>query len=406
MKPQESSASLGDRVRSLRLPEDVKNGHRKKTAWLPWTLCVVLTLVTGWLLYDRMQGPPRSTASSSSPNLADDSRTSGIPPANTTDSAGSQRSTPVGSGDASAKHLSDSDIALESKGYIIPRRKILVSPQVNGRLIQLNIEEGQRVSEGDVLAKVDPTEYASTVAAAEASLARAEQELLELQRGSRPQEIKQAEAELREAEAQQPQLEAEYERIRQLSRQGASSKLEYDQAESAYRMSLRRIERLKFALDMIREGPRPERIKAAEAAVDQAKAELARAQWQLDNCTIKAPISGTVLEKNAEEGNLVNPVAFNGSFSICQLADLSDLEVELNIQERDVAKVFVGQRCEVQSDAFPQRRYAGGVSRLMPIADRAKGAVPVRVKVTVPADEEGVYLKPEMSALVTFFGSP
>ena len=71
-----------------------------------------------------------------------------------------------------------------------------------------------------------------------------------------------------------------------------------------------------------------------------------------------------------------------------------------------MAKVFVGQRCEVQSDAFPQRRYAGGVSRLMPIADRAKGAVPVRVKVTVPADEEGVYLKPEMSALVTFFGSP
>ncbi|MCO6456426.1 MAG: efflux RND transporter periplasmic adaptor subunit [Pirellulaceae bacterium] len=130
---------------------------------------------------------------------------------------------------------------------------------------------------------------------------------------------------------------------------------------------------------------------------------MIKAQWRLDNCTIRAPVSGTILRKNAEEGNIVNPVAFNGSYSLCEMADLADLEVELNIQERDIARVFRNQRCEVRAEAFPDRVYQGFVSRLMPIADRAKGAVPVRVKLNVPKDEEGVYLKPEMGAIVAFF---
>jgi multidrug efflux pump subunit AcrA (membrane-fusion protein) len=83
-------------------------------------------------------------------------------------------------------------------------------------------------------------------------------------------------------------------------------------------------------------------------------------------------------------------------------ADLSDLEVDLTIQERDISRVFRGQPCKVRAEAFPDRTYQGTVSRLMPIADRAKGAIPVRVKVSVPAEEEGVYLKPEMGVLVTF----
>jgi len=88
------------------------------------------------------------------------------------------------------------------------------------------------------------------------------------------------------------------------------------------------------------------------------------------------------------------------------MADLSDLEVELSIQERDIARVYKGQACRIRPEAFPERIYKGYVSRLMPIADRAKGAIPVRVKVEVPRDEEGVYLKPEMGAIVTFLKKP
>ena len=171
---------------------------------------------------------------------------------------------------------------------------------------------------------------------------------------------------------------------------------------SRYRAAQRRVERLGFALKVFREGPREERVAAAAAEVKLAEAELAKAQWRLNNCVVRAPISGTILRKNAEEGNIVIPGAFNGSFSLCEMADLSDLEVELYIQERDVSRVFQGQKCRVRAEAFPDRIYHGYVSRLMPIADRAKGAVPVRVKLKVPAEEEGVYLKPEMGAIVSF----
>ena len=146
-----------------------------------------------------------------------------------------------------------------------------------------------------------------------------------------------------------------------------------------------------------------ERINVAKAEVLEAEADLAKARWRLGNCTIVAPISGTILKKNAEVGNVVNPIAFNGSFSLCDMADLSDLEVDLAIQERnDLARVHPGQKCKIRAEAFPDRVYDGVVSRLMPIADRAKGAVPVRVKLSVPAEEEGAYLKPEMSVVVSF----
>jgi hypothetical protein len=72
------------------------------------------------------------------------------------------------------------------------------------------------------------------------------------------------------------------------------------------------------------------------------------------------------------------------------------------LAEREVGGVEVGQKCRIRAEAWPGRVYEGVVDRLMPIADRAKGAVPVRVKISIPADEEGVYLKPEMGAIVTF----
>src|SRR5262249_39007205 len=158
-------------------------------------------------------------------------------------------------------------------------------------------------------------------------------------------------------------------------------------------------------------GPGRERIEAAKDDVEPAEADLVKARWRLDNCTVRAPVSGTILTKKAEEGNIVNPVAFNVSASLCDMADLSDLEVDLYIQERDIAHVVVGQECKIMPEAFQSNPaflkehpegYRGRVSRLMPIADRAKGAIPVRAKLSVPRDEEGKYLKPDMSVIVSF----
>lgn len=321
------------------------------------------------------------------------------------DLAGESAATNDANKTAAVATLGPDAIALESSGYVIAKHQVLVSPQVSGRLMRLNIEEGRRVEKGEVLAEVDPTEYQADVQQLEGALKRAKAELLELETGSRPQEIASAIADLQEQEALIPRLESEFRRQRQLVQSNAVSRSDFEQAESAYQSTKRRVERLRQQLDMLKEGPRKERIEVARAAVVQAEANLAKAQWRLSNCTIRAPISGTILKKNAEEGNLVNPVAFNGSFSICDIADLSDLEIDLNIQERDVSRVFQGQRCVVRSIAFSKRPYEGVVSRLMPIADRAKGAVPVRVAVRVPEEEEGVYLKPEMSATVVFYGA-
>src|SRR5262249_16163308 len=107
-------------------------------------------------------------------------------------------------------------------------------------------------------------------------------------------------------------------------------------------------------------------------------------------------------KKTAEIGNLVSPLSFNVSASICEMADLADLEVDLEIQERDIAKIIHGMPCKISVDAYPERYYSGRVDRLMPIALRSKAAIQVRVKIEMPKEEVGQYLKPEMNARVTF----
>jgi multidrug resistance efflux pump len=303
---------------------------------------------------------------------------------------------------ASVESPPGQEIVLESKGYIIPARQILVSPKVNGMIVKLQVQEGLRVKKGAVLAELEDIDYKADRDRASALLESARRRLEELQNGFRKEEIRQAREELDESRSQLQQLEAEYKRNKTLREQNVRTAEEYEITESKYLGMKHRIERLTNALALMEQGPRIERIQVAKAEVQQAEAELAKAEWRLSNCTIRAPISGTILKKNAEEGNIVNSIAFNGSFSLCEMADLADLEVDLSIQERDISRIFKGQKCKVRAEAFPDRVYEGEVSRLMPIADRAKGAVPVRVKVAVSPEEEGVYLKPEMGAVVSF----
>lgn len=407
--------SLADRVRSLRLPDD--DEMRSRDAGRRIFSIAIIALLFGGLLFtgylaarkgwfgkvveaDKSvtQAPPATQPPATADRTAPADRTaqaarptSSSPPASTPPSP--SRSIPV---------ASSGDVALEAKGYIIPAHQILVSPLVSGRIMSLAIEEGRRVEKGAVLAELETTEYEADVARAKAMLNAAKSRLEELERGNRPEEIAAAKAELAEAEAQRQQLLSDWKRKTQLRESRVLTENEYEQAEYQFKAMDRRVERLRQVHAVMVEGPRKEKIAVAKAEVMQFEADLTRAQWRLDNCTIRAPISGTILKKNAEEGNIVNPIAFNGSFSLCEMADLSDLEVELSVQERDISRVRQGQRCKVWAEAYPDRIYDGVVSRLMPIADRAKGAVPVRVKLTVPAEEEGVYLKPEMGAVVSF----
>ena len=165
--------------------------------------------------------------------------------------------------------------------------------------------------------------------------------------------------------------------------------------------------RLDATLEILKEGPRKEMKEAAEAEVRSAdadvaaaKARLAQATWRLQNCTITAPITGTVLAKKAELYNLVNPLAFAAtSGSVCDIADLSDLEVDLEVAVRDLSKLSGVKRVRIRSEAWPDREYQGTLDRIMPIANRSAGIIKVRVKVIMPPGEEpGTYLKPRDGA--------
>jgi HlyD family secretion protein len=381
IEPDAADERLRERVQSLRLPRQEASGSGTGS-WLPWVLCLALagsTAALGYLHFAQPKpAPPDSNASPAS-NVA-----AGPTPASPA---------PVASSDG---------FALEAKGYIIPTHQILVSPKVNGMVLKLRITESDRVKKGDVLAELEDTEFRADLDRAEAMLDSARKNLAELEHGFRRKEIEQSKAELAEAQVQLVQLEADFKRSTDLLARKVISQETYDVALSKFQAMTSRVQRLGLALRLMEEGPRIERIQAARAQVRQAEAEVRKAKWRLENCIIRAPISGTILKKNAEEGSLVNPIAMQGFYSLCEMADLSKLEVELTIQERDISKVFKDQKCQVRAEAYPDRVYQGKVSRLMPTADRAKGAIPVRVEVTVPAEEEGVYLKPEMGALVSF----
>jgi len=297
---------------------------------------------------------------------------------------------------------SSGEVVLERKGYIIPAHQILLSPKVSGVIEKLYIEEGMRVKKDQVLAELEITDYKSDYDRARATVLATWQRFLELYTGNREQEVREAKAELEEMEANRKQLYLDWKRNSRLQSNSALAAKDYELAESQYRAMDRRVEKMRQAYGLMLEGARIEKIEAAWAEIEQAEADLAKAKWRLDNCTVRAPVSGTILTKKAEIGNLVNPVAFAGSLNICEMADLADLEVDMSIEERDVAKVSKDQRCKVRPEAFPDRTYEGFVSRLMPTADRAKSAIPVRVKLTVPKNEEGVYLKPEMGVVVSF----
>src|SRR6266403_4711823 len=219
--------------------------------------------------------------------------------------------------------------------------------------------------------------------------------------GSRPQEKMKDRAGVLQAQATLTNAESEYERAAKLYREGVSSKAELDRA-TAQRDSARALaEAARQSSAMTDIGPRAEEIRAGEAQVRQMKAALDYADTQLANTEIKAPVSGTVLQRIVERGEMVSPSAFGESgarTSVVALADLNDLQIELDISQTDFARLKMNQRAEIIPEAFPHQKYTGFIAEIAPEANRAKATVQVKVKVDNP-DEQ---LRPEMNARVNF----
>jgi multidrug resistance efflux pump len=374
--------TLTDRVKELRLAGKMEVPRAAGgTTWLPWLLC--LFLAVGWAGFGIKWY--RGTQKAAEPP------------------ADSAAATPATGPSNKGPGAADDTVALEVKGYLIPTQSISISPiDVAGRVVKLNIEEGMSFQKGDVLAEIDQTPYEAQLAEAKAQAAAAKARLVELQTGSRPEEIAQALAELDDAKAQLAQARREWQRFEAQKTLSITTR-EYEQAEAAYLSGVKRVEAKQKAFDLARLGPRQERIDAGQAEYEAAVARLKQAQWKLDNCVIRSPVTGVILTKKAEIGSLINPVVGGVSTNLCDIADLRKLEVDLEVNERDIGRVRLNQACRVKADAYPDRAYEGYVERVMPTANRAKSIVPVRIKV-VPRDDEkqGQYLKPEMGVTVTF----
>src|SRR5262249_16339858 len=156
-----------------------------------------------------------------------------------------------------------------------------------------------------------------------------------------------------------------------------------------------KVEQLLQVHTMMQVGFRTEDIDKAKAAYLLACAQRDNAKYDLDNTEVRAPISGRILRKQAEVGNTVRPEAFsNGlSASLCEMAAVRDLEVDVDVSERDLDRIHPDQKCEIRTEAFPNKVYAGHVSRLMPEANRSKASVSVRVHVDLPDDD--LLIRPE-----------
>jgi HlyD family secretion protein len=296
---------------------------------------------------------------------------------------------------------SSGESVLTASGYVVAHHKIAVGAKVMGRVAWIGVEKGDTVTEGQVLVRLEDSEFRAQVNQASANLAAAQARLDRLQSGSRPQEKLKDKAAVLEAEANLKNAEAEYERTETLYRSGVTSKAELDRALAQRDSARALVEAARQSSQMTDIGPRKEEIRAAEAEVQQMKAAVDYARTQLAATEIKAPVAGTVLQRIVERGEMVSPSAFGGSgarTSVVDLADLTDLQIELDISQVDFARLKMGQKAEIIPEAFPNLRFAGFIAEIAPEANRAKATVQIKVKVENPNE----HLRPEMNARVNF----
>jgi HlyD family secretion protein len=291
---------------------------------------------------------------------------------------------------------------LIASGYIVARHKHELGSKVMGRVAWIGVEKGDLVSKGQLLVKLEDREYRARLDQAKANLAANQTRLAELKAGSRPEEIEQGEAELRRAEADLENARLERERMERLYRDRLIPEHELDNARSRFKMAQSAVTAAKKSYELLQLGPRQERIEAARAAVSQAEASLSYAQTMLDATEIRAPVSGTVLRRIAEVGEMIT-TSFAGEMgaksAVIALADLSDLQVELDISQADFNRISEGHGCQMSPEAYSDRVYPCQLDEIAPEADRRKASIQVKVRILNP-DE---FLRPEMSARVTFF---
>src|SRR5262245_30155641 len=239
---------------------------------------------------------------------------------------------------------------LTVSGYIINRERIELSPRFLGLVKWIGVRKGDTVTNGQVLVLLDDAEQQARV--------------------------KEAEGRLGSAKTAVEKATLDYERMKKL----IASNIETRQNEDDFRL----------------------RVQSAKALLREAEGALEMARTYLEWTVIRSTIDGVVLEKLVDAGELVTPQSFGGargpSTALVAIADPKDLQVEIDLSEAEVAKVFRGQHCRISPEAYPDKAYDGNVAEIAPEANRQKGTLQVKVQILNPDQ----FLTPELSAKVDF----
>ena len=252
---------------------------------------------------------------------------------------------------------------LNASGYVTARRRATVSSKVTGKLVNVLVEEGMAVRQGQILARLDDSTLRSQLALAEARLAAT-------QRGFAEQEVRLHEAELTLG------------RTRRLVEEGVVGAADLDGAEAEV-------------------GSLAARIALAREQVVVAEREIDVFQTQLDDTVIRAPFSGVAISKDAEEGEMISPVSAGGGFTrtgVCTIVDMESLEIEVDVNESYINRVRDEQRVVANLDAYPDWDIPAAVITTVPAADRQRATVLVRIAF----DELDPRLLPDMGVKVAF----
>lgn len=293
------------------------------------------------------------------------------------------------------------DVILNATGYIVAAHKIELASKVMGKVAWIGVEKGDHVQEGQELVRLEDDEYRAQVQQARGNLLNLQAKLAELENGSRPEEISKAKADLDSYSADLINAKISLDRTRTLVEKGVMARQNLDDAQARYDAQVAKVASVERTFDLTKLGPRKEQIDAIRGQIEQAKGQLAYGETQLASTVIRAPISGTILERNVEKGEFVTTgfVGDKGAKGyVVSIANLGDLQTELDIGQTDFAKLGPHQKGVVTADAFPDRHYEGMIEEVAPEANRQKATVQVKVKILKP-DE---YLRPEMNASVAF----
>lgn len=332
-----------DKLNSLKIDQTQKQ-RPGGMLWAIFAVVVVVTLIALFFARPKASDNVRVLEGGPKPVALDSTTT--VKSASTTTS--SSTATPAAT-DAPAATASR-DVVLETSGYIINRERIEISPRFMGVVKWIGVKKGDSVTNGQVVVLLDDVEYKARLAQAEGAVANAK-------------------AALTKAELDQ-------DRVSQLARTDIASKEAQDNARIG--------------------------LEVARAVLKEAEGARAVAQTYVDWCTIRSPINGVVLEKLVDPNELVTPQSFGGtrgpSTALIAVADPQDLQVEIDMNEADLSKVSLNQKCRVSPEAYPDKSYEGYVAEVAPEANRAKGTLQIKVQIRNPDK----FLTPELSAKVEF----